>query len=59
MRRPGARARGSGGARSRSCHEGKMSDTVIAEGAAKLRDGKKVWNRRMCVCVWEFESECV
>ncbi len=28
-----------------------MSDTVIAEGAAKLRDGKKVGKRRMCVCL--------
>jgi len=31
------------GARTRSCHVGKMSDTVVAEGAAKIRDGKKVW----------------
>uniref|UniRef100_A0A8C1RWX7 Docking protein 7 n=1 Tax=Cyprinus carpio TaxID=7962 RepID=A0A8C1RWX7_CYPCA len=41
MRRTGARARGSGGACTRSCHEWKMSDTVIAEGAIKLRDGRK------------------
>ncbi|KTF78164.1 hypothetical protein cypCar_00041602 [Cyprinus carpio] len=48
MRRTGARARGSGGACTRSCHEWKMSDTVIAEGAIKLRDGRK-WRSRWLV----------
>lgn len=31
-----------------SCHAGKMCDTVIAEGAGKIRDGKKVRKRSAC-----------
>ncbi|KAA0722899.1 Protein Dok-7 [Triplophysa tibetana] len=36
-----------------SCHAGKMCDIVIAEGAGKIRDGKKVRKRSACAREWK------